>query len=112
MNRSPGPDALLAVHDEQDAVGVGELALDPALHALGERSRADAGRPAGRRAPSASPPSTSVAMPRTARRVVCGRSEMIATFGADDRVDQRRLADVGPTRKADEARAGVTGARP
>ena len=45
-------------------------------------------------------------MPRIARRVVCGRSETIATLRADDRVDQRRLADVGPAGEPDEAGRG------
>ena len=36
MKRSPGADPLLAVDDEQGDVGVGQLALDPLLHALGE----------------------------------------------------------------------------
>ena len=41
-------------------------------------------------------------------RVVCGRSETIATFGADEPVHQRRLPDVGPADEGDEARSGTS----
>ena len=36
MKRSPGPTPCSPLIDQQDDVGVGELALDPALHPLGE----------------------------------------------------------------------------
>ncbi len=49
--------------------------------------------------------SRSVATPRIARRVVCGRTETIATWRADQGVDQGRLADVRPPGEADEAGA-------
>ena len=42
-------------------------------------------------------------MPRTVWRVVCGRSEVIATFVPDQGVGQRRLAGVGPADEAGEA---------
>ena len=42
-------------------------------------------------------------MPRMVCRVVCGLLEVIATFCADQRVGQRRLAGVGPADEAGEA---------
>ena len=36
MKRSPGPTPSSPLIDEQGDVGVGELALDPVLHPLGE----------------------------------------------------------------------------
>ena len=67
---------------------------------------ASRGRCTPGRSTSTSCQSGRVATPRIARRVVCGRSETIATLRADDRVDERRLADVRPAGERDEAGAG------
>ena len=74
-----GPDALLAVDHQQRHVGVGQLALDPLLHPFGQRvaGRCTPGRSTRISCRSAS---RSVATPRIARRVVCGRTETIATW--------------------------------
>ena len=47
----------------------------------------------------------SMAMPRTGMRVVCTLWQTIADLGADQRVDQRRLAGVGRADDGDEAAA-------
>ena len=80
MKRSPGPDPLLAVDDEQGDVGVGQLALDPAAASARSGRRAGAARPGRSTRTSWRPASRSVATPRIARRVVCGRTETIATW--------------------------------
>ena len=100
-------DALLAVEQQQDGVGLGELVLDALLHPLGERvARALDARQVGQHELPRIGRVRRVATPRIARRVVCGLSETIATFWPDERVDERRLADVGPPRQRDEAGAG------
>ena len=93
------PHALRAVDDEQGGVGVGELLLDAALHPLGQRvprpldarevdqDHLPAGGLVGRDAADRAP--------RGLRPVGDDRD-----LGADERVDQRRLADVGPARRA------------
>ena len=48
----------------------------------------------------------SMAMPRTGMRVVCTLWLTIADLGADQGVDQRRLAGVGRADDGDEAAAG------
>ena len=106
-----GADALLAVDDEQRHVGVGELALDPALHALGQH----VARPlhAGQVDEDELPAGLEVggdAADRPAGRLRAHRDDR--DVAADDRVDERRLADVRPTREADEARARVIAAPP
>ena len=97
-----GTQALLGVDDQQAAVGVGQLVLDAVLHPLGERvARAlhagqvdedqlpvGAGGDAADRAP--------------------GRLGLVGDdrhLGADDRVGERRLADVRAPGQRDEARA-------
>ena len=49
----------------------------------------------------------SMAMPRTGMRVVCTLWVTIDDLGADQRVDQRRLAGVGRADDGDEAAAGL-----
>ncbi len=78
MKRSPGPDALLGVEDQQRRVGAVELLLDAVGHARGQRRRAGAARPG--RSTSTICTSPLWCTPRIARLVVCGRSETIATF--------------------------------
>ena len=101
MNRSPGPTPCCAVDHQQRRIGVGQLLLDTPLHALGQRVARplDPGQvdehhlpPAARigRDPADRPP-------RGLRAVGDDRD-----LGADDRVRQRRLADVGPAGEADE----------
>ena len=89
-----GADALLAVEDHQRGVGVGRARARRATACAASARRAGAARRAGRRARAGASPR--VATPRIARRVVCGLSETIATLLPDDRVDERRLADVRP----------------
>ena len=107
----PGADALLGVDDEQAAVGVGELALDPVLHALGERipGALDPGR-----STSTSCQSGPLATPRIARRVVCGLSETIATLAptiALASVDLPTLGRPAKATKPDRVAAGGRVAR-
>ena len=95
-------DPLLGVDDEQDRIGVGDLALDPALHPLGEGvARAlDAGQvgedqlPAGLDVRGHAPDRAAGGL----RPLGDDRHA-----GADDRVDQGRLADVRPPRDPDES---------
>ena len=79
MKRSPGPTPSSPLMTNSASVGVGELALDPALHPLGEHVAGPlhAGQVDEDQLASAS---RSVATPRIARRVVCGRTETIATW--------------------------------
>ena len=97
-----GPDALLAVEDA--------AARRRRRRARARRGAACAAVSASRgrctpgRSTSTSCASPRVATPRIARRVVCGLSETIATLLPDDRVDERRLADVRPPGERDEAR--------
>ena len=104
MKRSPGPDALLAVDHEEDDVGVGQLALDPALHPLGE----DVARAlhAGKVDEDELALGLEVggdAADRPARRLRPAGDDR--DVGADEGVDQGRLADVGPAGEPDEAGA-------
>jgi hypothetical protein len=97
-----GADALLPVHDEQRDVGVGELALDARLHPRGERvARALHARQVDEhdlavivRRHAADRP------PRRLRLVGDDRD-----LPPDDRVHERRLADVRPAGEGDEAGA-------
>ena len=103
-----GADALLAVDDEQGGVGVGQLALDAALHALGERvARAlHAGQVDEH---ELVPRAGGDAADRPARRLrLVGDDRHLL---ADEAVDERRLADVRPPGERDEprARAGAPG---
>ena len=97
------PDPLLGVDHEQAAVGVGELALDPSLHPLGERvARAlDAGQIDEHELPVGA---GGDAADRAARRLRLVGDDR--DLRADDRVGERRLADVGPAGERDEARSG------
>ncbi len=74
-----GANPLLAVDHDQSQIGVGQLTLDPPLHALGQ----DIARPLHARQVDqdqlAAQRRRSVGTPRIARRVVCGRTETIAT---------------------------------
>ena len=106
MKRSPGPTPCSPFTTRTATSESRKLALDPALHPLGERvARAlNAGqvdddelrcrRP--RRSRCRGPPC----------RVVCGRSETIADLGADDGVGERRLAHVRAARPARRTPSG------
>ena len=100
-------DALAPLTHEQRGIGVRHLALDAALHALGQRvARAlDAGEVdehelmvGGRRH----------AADRAARRLRLVRDDR--DLSADEAVDERRLADVRAPGERDEAGAGAGGA--
>ncbi len=95
-------DALLAVEHHQRHVGLRELALDPALHPRRSARRAGAARPAGRRARAACRRASRRRGSRGASSAACRRRSRPS---ADDRVDERRLADVRPAGERDEARA-------
>ena len=101
-------DPLLPVDDEQHAIGVGELVFHAALHPPGERiARALHARqidehelPPGGDVGGDSPHGA----PGRLRPVGDDRH-----LGADDRVHERRLADVGPPGQSDEAGASHAG---
>ena len=104
MKRSPGPIALLAVDDEQHRVGALELVLDPALHALGEHvARAlDPGQVDEHQLPAPGEIGGDPAARAAGGLRAVGDDRHL---GADDRVDERRLADVRAPGEADEAGA-------
>ena len=101
----PGTDALLAVDHQQGDVGVGQLLLDPALHAAGQLvarpldagqvDQHDLGAGLGVGRDAADRPPGGLRPDRGDRH---GRP--------DQRVDQGRLADVRPAGETDEARPG------
>ena len=100
-------DALLAVEQEQHGVGLGELVLDALLHALGERvARALDAREVGQHElPRVRPfrvRRDAADRPPGGLRLVGDDRDLLA----HERVDERRLADVGPPRQRDEAGAG------
>ena len=101
MKRSPGPPTPCAPSThEQHGVGLRQLRLDAPLHARGQHvARAlHAGQVAQHRLPVAG--AGGDAADRAARRLrLVGDDRDLA---ADDRVDQRRLADVRPPRQRDE----------
>ena len=101
MKRSPGPDALLGVDQHQAASASASSSVTRRAMRSVSASR---GRCTPGRSTSTSCQSGPVATPRIARRVVCGLSETIATLVADDRVGERRLADVRPAGERDEPR--------
>ena len=107
MKRSPPPLRSAAFSTNSTASRIVELLLDPALHPLGERVARLLHARAGRRTPPASrsPSRSPVAMPRIARRVVCGLSDTIATGAPVSSVHERRLADVRAAGDGDEPRA-------
>ena len=106
-----GADPLLAVDHEQGEVGVGELALDPVLHALGEHvARALHAGQVDEDELAAGLDVGGDAADRPPRRLRPHRDDR--DVAADDRVDQRRLADVGPAGEADEAGAASRAAPP
>ena len=102
MKRSPGPDPLLAVDDEEHGVGALELVLDPALHPLGEHvARAlDPGQVDEHQLPARGDVGRDTAAGAAGRLRAVGDDR---DLGADDRVDERRLADVRAPGEADEA---------
>ena len=105
--------ALGAVQHEQRGVATrASSLLDAALHALGERvarlldARAGRPAPAASRSPSRSP----LAIPRIARRVVCGLSETIATFAPTSAFTSVDLPTFG--RPATATKPGRVGSSP
>ena len=97
-------DALLRVDDEEDDVGVGQLALDAALHPLGQ----DVARPLhpGQVGEDELPALRDVrgdAADRSPGGLRAVRDDRDA--GSDDRVDERRLAGVRAPGEADEPRS-------
>ncbi len=109
MKRSPGPNALLAVDHDQRQVRFGQLALDPVLHALGE----DVAGPlhAGQVDDDELAASLGVRgdpADRPPRRLRPHRDDR--HVAADDRVDERRLARVGPPGEPDKTGARRRGA--
>ena len=104
MKRSPGPTPSSPLTTKQGQVGVGQLALDPVLHPLGQH----VARPlhAGQVDEDELAAGLGVggdAANRPPRRLRAHRDDR--HVAADDRVDQGRLADVGPTGETDEASA-------
>ena len=99
-----GADALLAVEHQQRGVGVAELALDAALHAL--RQRVARALHAGQ----VDEHELRVAAHRDAADRAARRLRLVGDdrdLLADDRVDERRLADVRAAGERDETRARV-----
>ena len=98
-----GAEALLGVDDQQAAVRIGELVLDPVLHPFGELvARTLDARQVNEDQLPVGPVGDAADRPP-------GRLGLVGDdrdLGADDRVGQRRLADVRPAGKGDEARAG------
>ena len=97
MNRSPGPTPCSALSMQQRGVGVAELALDARLHALGQRvARA-------LHAGQVDEHELRVAAHRDAADRAARRLRLVGDdrdLLADDRVDERRLADVRAARRA------------
>ena len=106
MKRSPGPTPSSPLSTHQRGVGVAELALDAALHALGQRVARALHARAGRRARAAC--RRVVATPRIARRVVCGLSETIATLRPTIALTSVDLPTFGRPASATKPRRGVT----
>jgi hypothetical protein len=100
----PGADALLPVDDEQHHVGIGQLALDSPLHALGQRV---AGTLHARQIDEDQLPFRLEVGGDPADRAAGGlRSHRDdRDLGPDQGVDQSRLADVGTSGEPDEAAA-------
>ena len=103
MKRSPGPTPCSPLSISSAASASVELVLHAPRHARGQRvaralhaGQVDQHELRSRRCG---------ATPRIARRVVCGRSETIATFSPTIALIERRLADVRPPGERDEAAA-------
>ena len=101
-----GADALLGVEQEQRGVGVAHLALDARLHALGQRvARALDARQVDEHELRVA--AHGDAADRAARRLrLVGDDRDLLP---DDRVDERRLADVRASGERDEPRPGAHG---
>jgi hypothetical protein len=96
-----GPHALLAVQDEQRRVGVGQLALHPALHPLGQRiARPLHARQVDQHELPVVARRDSADRPARRLRPVRHDRDLLA----DDLVEDRRLADVRAAGECDEAR--------
>ena len=102
MKRSPGPTPSSPLTIISAASAPGELERDPPRHPLGQRvARAlHAGQVDEHELPVRAVRDAADRAARRLRPVGDDRH-----LGADDRVGQRRLADVGPAREGDEAGA-------
>ena len=102
MKRSPGPTPSSRVDHEQHDVGVGDLALDAALHALGEgvAGALHAGQVGEHELPARVGVGGDAADRAAGGLGALGDDRDVR---ADDRVDERRLAGVRPAGEADEA---------